>query len=177
MRRQLSFALLLIVGIISSAWADTPWSSSLPWHLKTQFARNVAITSVASGYIGQWTGKSCKNWVRDTIISASGSHVVIPPNLDAPYDYMWQYDSSGHTSGTNMPIANVLPGYVVQMHLTSGWPHTAIVLGVTSSTITFIESNWDSTPGIDSDAYVRTRSITHAQFYSGVTSYSVYVIK
>lgn len=90
---------------------------------------------------------------------------------------MWQYDPSGQVIGMSMPLQNVSVGQIVQMRLVSGYPHTAIVYGKTSSGVVFVESNWDSTPLVDSDAYVRTRSVTYAQFYAQVSAFSVYDIK
>lgn len=114
------------------------------------------------------------------VYGASGDHVRIPSTRSSPYDYMWDYDTSGQVIGMSMPIENVIPGYIIQMRLASGWPHTAIVTAKTSTTVTFTESNYDSTPWNNSDAVVKTRTVTFAKFYSqvqGGSSFTVYFIQ
>lgn len=80
----------------------------------------------------------------------------------------------------SIPIKNVVPGQIIQMLLKNGWEHTAIVYKKTSTTVTLIESNFDSTPSVNSDAKVTTRTLTFSQFYSTLKNsgtYSVYFIQ
>lgn len=176
----LLFVFGIIGGLVAPAYADSPVGSTYWWHTMSQSQRNSAIVNRAIQNVNQWSGISCKEWVRKVVYEASGNHVIVPPNSPAPYDYMWQSDPTCQVVGMSMLIENVIPGYIIQMRLTSGWPHTAIVTAKTSTTVTFTEGNWDSTPADYTDAYVRTRTITFAQFYSqvqGGSSYSVYFIQ
>lgn len=178
--RAVLLTIVIFFSFIGLAPADTPWNSTYWWHTMTQSQRNAAIVNRANQYLNQWVGLSCKEWVRKVVYEASGNHVTVPPTSPAPNDYMWQSDPSGQVVGMSMPIENVSVGHIIQMRLSSGWPHTAIVTAKTSTSVTFIESNWDSTPGDNSDAYVRTRTLTFSQFYSKLQSsgsFSVYFIQ
>lgn len=181
MKRFLCLMVLPSLFLITNpAHADSPWSSSHWWHSMTQSQRNSLIVNRAYQDLNIQVGKSCKEWIRDVVLESSGWHVTIPSNQPAPNDYMWYSDPTGQVVGMSMPIENVAPGHIIQMRLSSGWPHTAIVASKTSTTVTFIESNWDSTPSINSDAVVRTRTITFLQFYSKLQnsgSYSVYFVQ
>ena len=92
--------------------------------------------------------------------------VTIPPT--APALYYWY--SSSNVVGRSGPINGAQPGEIVQMKLASGIEHTAIVLAVGPSGITFIESNWHL------DDYVHTRYVTFQTFYNQVAAYSIYYI-
>lgn len=123
-------------------------------------------------------GQSCKEWVRTVVYKASGNHYYIKPTSSSLYT--WENDPTGQAVGISVPISNVVPGQIIQMLLKSGWEHTAIVYKKTSTTVTLIESNYDSTPANVTDAKVKTRTMTFSEFYSGLKSsntYSIYFIQ
>lgn len=169
------FAAMLIS---QSTLADSPWSSTDPWHDLTQSERNKEIVNTAIQDLNINVQLSCKEWVRAIVYEASNEHFSIPPN--SPTLYTWQDDPTGQAVGMSIPIKNVVPGQILQMLLKSGWEHTAIVLKRTSTTVTLIESNFDSTPSNNNDAVVKTRTLTFQQFYSSLKNsgaYSVYFIQ
>lgn len=158
--------------------ADSPYNSSYWWHDLTQSARNKIIVNTAAEDLNINVQKSCKEWVRSVIYEATGGHFSIPPTSSALYT--WQDDPTGQAVGMSIPIKNVVPGQIIQMLLKSGWEHTAIVYKKTSTTVTLIESNFDSTPSNNYDAVVRTRTLSFSQFYATLKNsgaYSVYFIQ
>ncbi|MEY3784474.1 MAG: hypothetical protein RLZZ230_796 [Candidatus Parcubacteria bacterium] len=176
-QKSLSITLLIFSG---SLYADVPWSSTYWWHDLTQSERNQAIVDETYADLNKNVGVSCKEWVRNIVYRATESHIIIPPNRSSPYDYKWANDSTGQVVAMSMPIKDVSPGHIIQMKLSSGWPHTAIVLAKSSTQVTFIESNWDSTPDINSDAVVKIRTVTFSKFYSNLKSpgsYTVYFVQ
>lgn len=173
------FVFFVLISLSNTAvLADSPWNSSDPWHDLTQSARNKLIVNTALQDLGTIVGKSCKEWVRAIVYEASDQHFSIPPTSSSLY--MWQDDPTGQAVGMSIPIKNVVPGQIIQMLLKNGWEHTAIVYKKTSTTVTLIESNFDSTPSVNSDAKVTTRTLTFSQFYSTLKNsgtYSVYFIQ
>lgn len=160
---------LMTVGMFTAgqirANGNVWWENSL-----NQTQRNQAIVSAAWPYIGQHGGQ-CKEWVQNVVWVASRNHVWLPLNAAAPNDYYWQYDYNYHAVGMNMPIENVKPGYIIQMRMRTGIPHTAIVYAVGSTGLAFIESNWFK------DEMVHVRTINFSTFRSEVANYTVYYIQ
>lgn len=140
------------------------------WHYLTQSQRNWYIIDSAWQDLGK-VGGQCKAWVQNVVYRASAYHVWLPPNNYSPYDYYWQYDYNGHAIGMSMPIEYVQPGYIIQMRLKSGTPHTAIVYNIGPYSITFIESNWFQ------DETVHVRTLDFSTFRSQVSAYTVYYVK
>lgn len=178
------FLIRVIVAIATTCFfniasADNPATSNLSWHTQPQLDRGMAVVNRALVDNGHLVGVSCKKWAQNVIFSASSGHVWLPLNENPPYDFMWKYDSTGHTVPLGIPIQDAQIGDIVQMKLTSGGPHTAIVVAITSTYLIFAESNWDSTPDIENDAYAHLRLVTFSKFYSeiyGGGSYMIYRI-
>lgn len=171
------FFLLISLACFNTI-ADSPYNSSYWWHDLTQSARNKTIVNTALQDLNVNVQKSCKEWVRSVVYEATGNHFSIPPTSSTLY--MWQDDPTGQAVGMSIPIKNVVPGQIIQMLLKSGWEHTAIVYKKTSTSVTLIESNFDSTPSNDYDAVVKTRTLTFSQFYESLKNpgnYSVYFIQ
>lgn len=164
--------LLLAVAsmfILSSAtvFAD----GNVWWEGLTQDQRNFYIVNRAWQDNGTYVGKECKPWVTYVVKSAS-SHVDLPSTNPAPNDWYWADDYHYHAVGMSGGIESTQPGYIVQMHLTNGKPHTAIVISKDSAGVGFMESNWPY-----GTLTVNYRYVTFSVFKSQVTAYSVYYIR
>ena len=160
-----AIALLLALSSVN-VFAD----GNVVWEGWSQAERNRRILDYAVSDLGKNVTLSCKRWVQETVVFlASQKHVWLP--LNSSPDYTWEYDPHQHAISMSMPIESAQPGNVVQMHITStNLPHTAIVYAVSSSGLTFIESNWNW------DTTVRLRTITFSNFKAQVTGYTVYPI-
>lgn len=143
------------------------------WHNKTQTQRNQAIRTRAFQNNNQLVGLSCKNWVKAVVLAAS-TDITLPPTCPVPNDYYWQPHQ--YVVGRSGLIEYAQPGEIVQMRLSNGGPHTAIVYARSASAVTFIESNWDLTPEIDSDARVAVRTVPFTTFYNQVSQYTIMYI-
>ena len=107
------------------------------WHEWSQSIRNQAIVDETANYNEGDDGGECKVWVQNVVNDASGSW-LIPTN--SGNDCYWSYGA--YVSPRSGYIEDVVPGEIVQMELSSGGPHTAIVLGISPYGVTFIENNW-----------------------------------
>lgn len=137
------------------------------WHSWSQSARNQHILDETYSYVNDYVGQSCKVWVQTIVSDASGGAATVPPNH--PSLYMWY--SGDDVAGRSGPIEFAVPGEIVQMLLSDGvTPHTAIVLGISSGGITFVESNWQN------DEVVRIRNVPFSTFYNQVSAYTIYQI-
>lgn len=143
------------------------------WHNKTQAQRNQAIRARAYQQNNQLVGLSCKNWVKAVVLAAS-TDITLPPTCPSPNDYYWQ--AHQYVVGRSGLIQYAQPGEIVQMRLSGGGPHTAIVYAISASSVTFIESNWDNTPNDNSDAYARMRTVSFTTFYNQVSQYTIMYI-
>lgn len=144
-------------------------STSSTWHSLTQVQRNQAILVRAYQDNGVWVKKNCKEWASAVVASASGGATTLP--LTDPSDWYWA--ASSYVEGRSALLQVAQPGELVQMKLVSGGPHTAIVYSITSSQVTFIESNWCKPATC---LTVNLRTITFATFYSQVSNYTLYKI-
>lgn len=146
-----------------------PTDAVAGWHEWSQIERNQAIVDRASQDNNSYVGQNCKEWARTVVYSASGGAVTIPSTH--PDLYYWYPDNN--VVGRSGLIQYAQPGEIIQMKLKSGIEHTAIVLAVSPSGITFIESNWYSQNWPN---YVFTRYVTFTDFYNQVSAYSIYYI-
>ena len=139
------------------------------WHEWSQTTRNQAIVDKSYADLGKWGGQ-CKKWVQKVVSLASGGAVTIPGNMPDPNDYRWY--SGAYVVGMITNIRNVKPGWIVQMKFKSnGVPHTFIVVGVTSSGMYVVESNYNK------NEMVGLRFWTFTDFDTKVGSfYSLYYI-
>lgn len=159
---------------LSAAAVSLPSRSALAdnaswWHGLSQIQRNGLIRSRAYQNNGQYTGQTCKEWVRTVVYSASGSVVWVPSNQ--PYPNEWKWYSGAGVGVRWTSIQNVRPGEIVQMVLSNGTPHTAIVWSVDACGVTFIDCNWYN----DKRVYIHWMSFYDFQTIFG-TRYSVYYI-
>lgn len=167
-------AIAVIVSIVLSPASYA--NGTNPWHSMAQWQRNQAIVSRAYQDNDRKVGVQCKVWVQNVLYSVSGGHVWLPQNNPAPNDWYWQNDQNGHVVGMSIPIQYVQIGWIIQMRLKSGIPHTAIVVGNNGYGITFIDSNWFY---LSAPNTVKIHSLTYKEFNDKLESpwsYSVYYI-
>lgn len=158
--------LLSVVVVLIAMFCVSQNVLANSWHTWTQSVRNQAIVNKTYPDNNQYVAKSCKEWVRDIVYKASSGLVTIPPTSNNLYTWI----PDNNVVGRSALIQYAQPGEIVQMLLSSGIEHTAIVLAVSPTGITFIESNWGS------DEVVHTRFVTFAKFKKQVRSYSIYYI-
>ena len=168
----LAVALLLVLSSATVFANGNVW-----WESLSQVQRNQQIVNGAWQDYGKtfdsWNGQ-CKVWVQNMVHynSVSQGHVWLPSNNPAPNDWYWSNDPYYHDVGMSGGIESVQPGWIVQMHLTSGNAHTAVVVYKDSSGVGFIESNWPL-----GSYTVHYRYVTFSVFKSQVTMYSVHYIR
>lgn len=141
------------------------------WHTLTQTQRNQAIIARAYQDNGNYVGLNCKMWASAVVSSASSNCTTLPTTAASPNDWYW--NAGQYVSGRSGLMEYAVAGEIVQMKLTSGGPHTAIVYSVISTQLTFIESNWCSPATCN---IVNLRTITFATFYGQVSNYTIYKI-
>lgn len=161
--KKLFFTLALVVST-TSLYSINAFAGD--WHALTQAVRNQAIVNKTYQDDNKDVGLNCKEWVRKVVYDASKGLVSIPST--ASNLYTWLPDNN--VSGRSGLIQYARPGEIVQMLLSSGIEHTAIVLAVAPTGVTFIESNWNN------DETVHTRFVTFTKFKSQVRSFSIYNI-
>lgn len=140
------------------------------WHNRSQNERNQAIILRAYQDNGNYVAQNCKQWANTVVLSASESCMSLPTTAAPPNDWYW--NANQFVEGRSGLIEYAKPGEIVQMKLTSGGPHTAIIYNLTSTHVTFIESNWCTPPC----NIVNTRTLTFSTFYGQVSNYTIYRI-
>lgn len=165
MRLVSRFTLIFLVcmGLAFGTAPSAKANGSNWWHSSTQPQRDQYILNQGASAVGSYGGQ-CKAWVQNVVYAASGNHVWLPLNQASPNNYMWAYDPNNHASGACMYIEYAPVGWIVQMRLSDGTAHTAIVAGKSSTTITFLDSNWQH------DETVRYHTLTYTQFYNMLAS-------
>lgn len=143
------------------------------WHDLTQSQRNRLILNRANQDLNRNVGVECKEWVQDVVYGASNGAVYPPQNRN---DYTWQTHRYVYRYPHPFPISWVEPGQIIQMRWRNRngatYPHTAIVLDKTSSSMTWIDSNWNR------DTVVKSHVVTFRDFDRQVGSYyNVYEIR
>ena len=170
-KRKLSVVASVIACLVIVATAT---ATVIGWHGLSQSQRNSRIINRADNDIGDYTGQSCKEWVRDVVEDASDGLVTIPSTRSN--NYQWYSHPYVAPCLHPFPINWVQPGQIIQMRWTNNngttTPHTAIVLSKTSSSMTWLDCNWQG------DEVVRTHSMTFNYFNNHVGSYyTVYEIR
>jgi hypothetical protein len=154
--------------------ADAAW-----WRGLGQSGRNQVILDRAARDINQPVGVQCKPWVQRVVTDASRGAATVPTTAPDPAGWYWQ--PNAYAIRYYGSISAVRPGWIVQMNLRKAdgtiSPHTAIVVGVSTSGIFWIESNYDS----KHPNTVYTRFQTFADFerqtyINGQARYSLYYI-
>jgi hypothetical protein len=158
---------------VCAAIVTTAVAATTGWHGLSQSQRNSRILNRADDDLNQNVGMSCKEWVRRVVRNASGGEVGIPSNQN---DYTWNSHPYVYRCPQPYPISWVQPGQIIQMRWTNAngtsTPHTAIVLSRTSTSMTWIDSNWQG------DEVVRTHSMTYSHFNNRVgNNYNIYEIR
>jgi len=164
----------LIVLIILMGTKPTQASNSTWWHNLSQTTRNALIVLSACEDLGENTGLSCKEWVRDVVEEASSQSAIIPstkPNLYQWYAHPYVTATSASTS-----IQNASTGSIIQMKwsLPSGGstPHTAIIVAHASNGMWWIDCNWNF------DTKVTIHFVSYSLFYQRAGAlYTVHYIK
>lgn len=168
-----------------------PPTEYVEWHTISQPERNQRIINRAIKDLNFDVDLSCKEWVREVVKDASNGHVIIPSNIgsgdrwttDTEHLYGWgaAYHSSTYIMSSH-------PGSIVQIqwkdnnNIKQGLNiHTAIVLDVSLTHVTFIESNYDGTPEVADDPknspeFVKIRRETPEDFHQRVKSFTIYYV-
>jgi hypothetical protein len=152
--------------------ADYAW-----WRGLSQIERNQAILDRAYRDLDRNVGVQCKPWVQWVVSEASRGVATVP--LTAPNAYGWYWQPGRYATRVYTNIRNVRPGWIVQMNLRfangSVGPHTAIVVGVASSGVYWVESNYavPNTVKLRFQSYADFERLT---YISGQYRYSVYYI-
>lgn len=157
-------SLVILFFIVSFSVSANAYAS---WHSWSQAVRNQAIVDETYQDNNTYVGESCKEWARTVVYNASSGSVTIPSTASALY----YWNTNSNVVGRSGLVQYAQPGEIVQMKLNSGIEHTAIVLAVSPSGVTFIESNWGG------DEYVHTRYVTFTNFYNQVNKFTIYYIK
>lgn len=176
--RWLFGAFTAIAVIVSTILSPASYASGTnTWHSMAQWQRNQAIVNRAYQYLNINVGIQCKEWVRKVVKEASVNHVTIPATSPAPNDWYWQSDYPyNNVVGMSTLAEYMQVGWIIQMRLSTGIAHTAIVVGNNGYGITLIDSNWFSTSAPNT---VKTHFLTYTEFYSKLafsSSFSVYYI-
>lgn len=171
-------ALILAMGVMAGVFSISMQSyahDTNSWHSMTQTQKNNALINRAYQDVNT-TGGQCKVWIQNMVYATSGSHVWLPVNNPSPNDWYWVYDPNGHAIGMSTMLEWITPGYIIQMRLDGGIPHTAIVVSKDSAGLTLVDSNWftQSAPNV-----VKIHYITYTALYEKLEqpySFSVYRI-
>lgn len=150
----------------------------MSWTSMTQTQRNQALVSYGLPLVGSW-GAQCKEFARTVVKGASqaagGPQRDIPPTQSPPNDYMWVNDPTNYpyVIGMSAPIQNVSIGWILQLRMFSGIPHTFIVSGKDAGGVWMLDSNWSS----NNDEIVRNHYKTFTDFTNTFQSWSCYYIQ
>jgi len=152
------------ITIGSEQFAATTWFGNL-----TQSQRNSYILNRAWQDNGNYVGLNCKEWARQVVKDASSQQADLPSTCSYPNNWAW--------CGTFVDVASIWymqAGYIVQMQLSDGGPHTAIVASVNYGTnqLQLIESNWSPPYGLR----VSNRWLTIDGFNASYPNHSFYVV-
>jgi hypothetical protein len=152
------------------------------WQTMSQQQRNQAIiTAGLAGYAldsaattsgGQklyYSGMDCKVWAQHIVSVASNSAVSLPQT--EPDLYQWYQGPNVVAVSTS--LANLQPGWILQLELAGKTPHTAIVLSASPAEVVLLDSNWVGGLGADD---VGVHSMTTAQFNNAFVRYTAYEI-
>jgi hypothetical protein len=139
------------------------------WNALTQSGKDMTIFSVALYSIGAYS-PDCKDAMRTIVDSASGKVVLLPStNSDGK-----SWGSSSHIINRNITnISNIGAMDIIQMYYYAPsspriWePHTALVTGISGTTMTWIDGNFVATPPPPGTS-VGTHTVTFAQFNSWI---------
>lgn len=135
----------------------------MSWTSLTQAQRNQALIDYGLPLVGTHGGQ-CKVFVRNVVKGASsaagGPQRNIPSTQPPPNNYMWDYDPVNfpYVVGLSAPIQNVQLGWILQLRMFSGTPHTFIVSDKNNNGVWMLDSNWSS-PGDEMDAITLWTSI------------------
>ena len=113
-------------------------SAESDWNSLTQTQKDDKIINRAYVDNGVYVGLECKPWVSKVVYDATAGYVILPSTL--PNYYEW--GSASHVVRRYLTIRNVDRGDIIQMKfLSTGGPHTAIVVSKNSTGMTWIQSN------------------------------------
>jgi hypothetical protein len=160
------------------------------WDDQSQETRNQAIITRARQDLGRYTRKSCKEWVRTVVLSASRQLITIPSNREerlnngAVTSWRWLDHARVRTvfqnSNANRAAAEfaAAPGHVIQSELrASPWLHTQIVTSVSRNGFEVIDANRARYVAGRDTGYVATKSYTWAQWRTFAARFTVYEIR
>lgn len=142
------------------------------WNSLSQAQRNQLIVSRGLQQLGQVTGQNCKEWVRTVVNNASVGAVLLPSTR--PNGWQWYGNVHVRLVAQNACPANLQSGQIVQMRLTSGLPHTAIIYSCSSWGMTWLDANWVNYN--NPVGQVALHSLSWSQFYAQATNFSFYEI-
>ena len=162
-----------ILGVLALMCMFTSNAYATNWHNMSQSQRDLTIISAGLYDYGNYGG-SCKEWVRAVVLRATGYHVWVGSN-NSTQD-AWLYNGSNdvdHVVKETYSITNVQYGDIIQMYnVSTGEPHTAIVVNNDGNGMTWLDSNWVATNEVG------THPVTFSYFNSKYGSrYTIYSIK
>lgn len=165
-------AIIVSITALSSVAPAATQQQVSQWRSMSQSARNQAILSRAYSQNGQYTGLSCKEWVRSVVFNASQTVVWLPST--SPNNYQWYYQSDIYAvPACPAPLSSIGPGAIIQMRWNNTL-HTAIVTGRDSNGMQWIDCNWGQPT---ENRTVRIHYVTNQQFMSATQGfYSVYYV-
>lgn len=161
------------------------------WRALSQTARNQVILDRTAQDLGKVVGIQCKPWVSKVVSEASTGVASVTQTVTSPTNMTtnssgWAlYQPSAYTIGMSTNIRNVQPGWIVQMRLHDKTthvftnPHTAIVVGKTSTGVNFVDSNYVDhkiTPNKVGTHFMSFTDFEALTLENGVYQYSVYYI-
>ena len=168
---------------ISDDMPAAPAALSTSWHALSQSQRNQKILDRAYKDLGKNLGDpagQCKTWVQAVVYGASGGKVY-PPKTDMKHKDRWIDDpentDSEYCIGRCGPITSARPGEIVQVRWKENYVdpplnlHTFIVVSVSASTITVIDSNRKN------KTTVRDEPLNIDEFKANADSFSIYYIR
>ncbi len=118
-------------------------------------------------------------WARTVVqgasVAAGGPTRSIPSTQASPNDYMWVNDPVNfpYVIGLSAPIQNVSVGWILQLKMFSGTPHTFIVSGKDANGVWMLDSNWSS----NNDEIIRNHYKSFTDFTNTFQNWSYYYIQ
>jgi hypothetical protein len=173
------------VGTVQQSYTAAQWKAL------SQTSRNQLILDRTAKDIGKVVGIQCKPWVSKVVLEASTNVASVTQTVTSPTDMTtnaegWAlYQPHAYAIGMSSNIRDVQPGWIVQMRLHNSTshaftnPHTAIVVGKTSTGVNFVDSNFvnhKTAPNTVGTHFMSFTDFEAQTLENGVYQYSVYYI-
>lgn len=185
MKIRKSFVAIAISLLLASSLIASPLTSFQCWSCMTDQQRNDLILNRARSEIGinyaNTSYGTCKKWAIKAVQDVGGP--MLPFNFtnssaDPTYYNARWYDSQhiviwqgAYYCPASFMYHGIVPGNIVQMRLGTSGIHTAIIESVSSTSMTWIDCNWQF------DSVVRRHTVSLSWWAGSVTAWTVYQIK